>query len=136
MSVATETRKSRRGGRRPAAQQPDATAEPVQPEQTPEPETPASQPEQPADPAEAAAQTEPEQPADPAPPEPEQPEAFARVHADARPVTYWWGRIEVVALDGTIETVQCEHQMYGHSREDLALNCAKALAASRGLKVR
>ena len=68
MSVATETRKSRRGGRRPAAQQPDATAEPVQPEQTPEPETPASQPEQPADPAEAAAQTEPEQPADPAPP--------------------------------------------------------------------
>jgi hypothetical protein len=122
MSVATETRKPRRGGRRPAAQQPDATAEPVQPEPVAAAETPV-QPEQ---------TPEPETPAS----QPEQPEAFARVHADARPVTYWWGRIEAVAPDGTVETVQCEHQMYGHSREDLALNCAKALAASRGLKVR
>ena len=60
---------------------------------------------------------------------------LARVEAVAREVPYWWPRVEVHQPDGTVETVTCLHQVYGHETEKTALACGRRLAALRGVKL-
>jgi hypothetical protein len=56
---------------------------------------------------------------------------WGTVEADPRPVTYWWAKLTVPA-NGLVVTCECQ---WGHMTPEIALKCARKLAAERGLKL-